>query len=167
MTQLRRLRADETEALRELRLRALREDPGAFAETYEEATARPLEDWASWAADDSRVIVVAIDGDRWVGMVACRLLEAGSSWLTALWVDPTARGRGLGLRLIEAVADWAREQGAAAVELSVTTNNPAAAAFYTRAGFAATGRRRPLPADPSRTEVFLRRPVSPARPRGR
>ena len=156
---VRRLRPGEIEPLRELRLRALREDPGAFAETYEEARARPLEDWASWAADSTRVIVVAIDGDRWVGMVACRLLEPDSSWLTALWVDPSARGAGLGLRLIEAVAEWAHERGAAAVELSVTTNNPAAAAFYARAGFAETGRRRPLPSDPSRTEVFLVRPL--------
>jgi ribosomal protein S18 acetylase RimI-like enzyme len=112
------------------------------------------------------VIVVAVERERWVGMVAGHRRE-GSVWLSALWVDPAARGTGLGLRLVEAVADWAREQGAAAVELSVTTNNAAAAAFYARTGFAETGRRRPLPADPSRTEVFLSRPVSPARPPGR
>ena len=163
MTQVRRLRADETAPLRELRLRAVREDPGAFAETYEEALARPDENWAAWAAS---TVFVAIDGERWVGMVACRPRD-GSTWLSALWVDPSTRGCGLGLRLIEAVADWAREQGSPAVTLSVTTNNEAAAALYARAGFAETGRRRPLPADPSRTEVFLRRPVSPARPRGR
>ena len=72
---LRRLQPDEVEPLRDLRLRALREDPGAFAETFEEARARPPENWASWAADESLVIVVAIDGDRWVGMVAGRLLR--------------------------------------------------------------------------------------------
>jgi ribosomal protein S18 acetylase RimI-like enzyme len=158
---LRRLLTDDAAPLRELRLRALSEDPGAFAETAEEAEARPLEDWAGWIADGSRVIVVAIDGERWVGMVACRLLGGTSSWLTALWVEPGARGAGLGLRLIDAAADWSRERGRAAVELSVTTNNRAAAALYARAGFAETGRRRPLPSDPSRTEVFLSRPVSP------
>ena len=158
---LRRLRADEVEPLRELRLRALREDPGAFAETYEDARDRPLEDWASWAAGASRVIVVAIDGERWVGMVACRRLGPDSTWLTALWVDPTDRGAGLGSRLIEAAADWAREQGAATVALSVTTTHDAAAGLYARTGFTETGRRRPLPSDPSRTEVFLSRPVRP------
>lgn len=156
---LRRLRPDEVEPLRALRLRALRTDPGAFAETFEEARGRPLEDWASWAADESRVIVVAIDGERWLGMVANRRLGADSTWLTALWVDPAVRGAGLGARLIEAAAEWAHEQGAAAVELSVTTNNDAAAGLYARTGFTETGRRRPLPADPSRTEVFLSRPA--------
>jgi ribosomal protein S18 acetylase RimI-like enzyme len=163
---LRRINADEVEPLRELRLRALRENPEAFAETHQEAQARPLDTWASWIATESRVIVVAIDGERWVGMVACRLLEETSTWLTALWVQPGARGTGLGLALIDAAADWAHERGRTAVELSVTTNNAAAAALYARAGFAETGRRRPLPGDPSRTEVFLRR-VSPARPPGR
>ena len=71
------------------------------------------------------------------------------------------RGAGLGLRLIEAVADWAAEQGVETIDLSVTTNNGAAAALYARAGFTETGRRRPLPADPSRTEVFLSRSVRP------
>jgi ribosomal protein S18 acetylase RimI-like enzyme len=163
VTQVRRLRADETAPLRHLRLRALREDPGAFAETYQEAAARPHEDWAAWAAS---TVFVATDGERCIGMVACRPRD-GATWLSALWVDPVARGRGLGLSLIEAVAGWAREQGSPAVTLSVTTNNEAAAALYARAGFAETGRRRPLPADPSRTEVFLRRPVSPARRQGR
>lgn len=158
---LRRLRGDEGEPLRELRLRALRADPGAFAESFEEARDRPLEDWVRWAADRSRVIVVAVDGERWVGMVACRRREPRSTWLTALWVEPEVRGAGLGARLIEAAADWAREQGAETVELSVTTNNDAAAALYARTGFSETGRRRPLPSDPSRTEVFLSRPVRP------
>ena len=156
---LRRLRPDEVEPLRALRLRALRTDPGAFAETFEEARDRPLEDWASWAADEARVIVVAIDGERWLGMVANWRLGADSTWLTALWVDPAVRGAGLGARLIEAAAEWAHEQGAATVELSVTTNNAAAAGLYARTGFTETGRRRPLPADPSRTEVFLSRPA--------
>jgi GNAT superfamily N-acetyltransferase len=163
---IRRAGAADWESLRGLRLRALHEDPGAFAETYDQALARPPEGWQEWAGDESRAIYAAIDDGRWVGMVAGRPRD-DSIWLTALWVDPAARGQGLALRLIEAVADWAREQGAAAVALSVTTNNAGAEAVYARAGFAATGRRRPLPADPSRTEVFLRRPVSPARPRGR
>ena len=83
----------------------------------------------------------------------------GHAWLEALWVDPSVRRVGLGSGLIEAVAAWSRDRGAANLELSVTVGNEAAAALYARAGFIETGRRRPLPADPSRTEVFLSRGI--------
>ena len=160
---LRRVREGDAARLRELRLRALREAPDAFATTFEGASARPPEYWEQWtrAPVEEQVTIVAIDGERWVGMVSGWLLEdfPGSAWLARLWVDPSVRRAGLGLRLIEAIADWAREHGMIALELSVTANNVAAAALYARAGFAETGRRRPLPADPSRTEVFLARPL--------
>ena len=142
----------EAKPLRRLRLRALSAQPDAFADTFADATAA----WAQSATSDEHVTFVAIDGERWIGMVVARRLAAGD-WLEALWVDPGARGAGLGLRLIDAVAAWSREHGAGMLELSVTEANAAARALYARAGFQENGRRRPLPADPSRTEIFLRR----------
>jgi ribosomal protein S18 acetylase RimI-like enzyme len=165
MIEVRRLREGEAALLRDVRLRALREAPAAFATTYEEARAWSPERWDEVL--HSGVTVVATDGERGVGMVSGWIVEGGNAWLARLWVDPAVRGGGVGRRLVEAVADWACERGATALELSVTANNRAAAAFYARTGFVETGRRRPLPADPSRTEVFLSRPLSPARPQGR
>ena len=171
--ELRRVREGEAAQLRELRLRALRDAPEAFADSFEDGRAQPPERWADWtaagAAAKTLVTVVAVDGDRWLGMVVGRLLAdaPGTAWLEALWVDPSARRAGLGSRLIEAVAAWSRESGAASLELSVTVGNDAAAALYAHAGFAETGRRRPLPADPSRTEVFLSRRIAPAPADGR
>jgi GNAT superfamily N-acetyltransferase len=168
---LRRVHEGDAAPLRELRLRALEEASYAFATTFEEASARSAEYWETWTRKpvDEQVTIVAVDGERWVGMASGWLAEEipGRAWLAQLWVDPGVRRAGLGLRLIEAVADWARQRGMFLLELSVTTNNPAAAALYARAGFVETGRRRPLPSDPSRTEVFLSRELSPARPRGR
>jgi ribosomal protein S18 acetylase RimI-like enzyme len=158
---LRRLRPSEAGPLRDLRLRALTEAPLAFAASVGEERRLPPEDWEEWAragaGDGSTVIIVAVESKRWVGMIVGRMLEAETAWLEALWVDPTARGRGLGQRLIEAVADWARERGAARLDLSVTEGNRAASGLYARAGFSPTGRRRPLPADPARIEIFLSR----------
>ena len=159
--EVRRLREGETALVRDVRLRALREAPEAFATTYDEALARPPEHWAEMASGGNQVTVVALDGERGVGMVSGWLLESGNAWLARLWVDPDVRRAGVALRLTEGVAGWARERGATTLELSVTANNARAAAFYARAGFTETGRRRPLPADPSRTEVFLSRPVRP------
>ena len=90
------------------------------------------------------MIVVAIDGERWVGMVAVPAARRPQHLADARCGSTRrVRGTGLGARLIEAVADWAREQGAATVELSVTTNNDAAATLYARAGFAETGPAAP------------------------
>jgi ribosomal protein S18 acetylase RimI-like enzyme len=166
---VRRLRPDEAAQLRDLRLRALAADPGAFAEPLDSARSAPPERWERWAAQRDDAVFVALDGARYVGMAAGAMHRElqGAVWLYALWVEPDSRGNDLGARLIEAVAGWAREQGATRLDLSVTTNNAAAAALYTRAGFGETGRRRPLPGDPSRTEVFLTRPIRPAGPPGR
>jgi ribosomal protein S18 acetylase RimI-like enzyme len=161
--ELRRLRQGEAEQLRELRLRALQDAPDAFAASLDGGRAVPPEAWNEWttmgAVSETQLTVVAVDGDRWLGMVVGRLLpdRPGSAWLEALWVDPGARRAGLGSRLIEAVAAWSRDRGVRTLELSVTENNGPAKALYARCGFVETGRRRPLPADPSRTEVFLSR----------
>ena len=158
---VRRLRTGEAAPLRDLRLRSLREAPDAFATTHAQASAWPPEHWEQWAAapEEEQVTVLAIDGERWVGMASGWLVEdkPASAWLARLWVDPAHRRTGVAFELVDAVAEWARERGKATLELSVTANNVTASAFYERAGFAPTGRRRPLPADPSRTEVFLAR----------
>ena len=161
--ELRRVRDGEAAKLRELRLRALRDAPAAFATTLEEGRAEPPERWTDWSrrgGGETQVTVVAVDGERWLGMVVGRLLADGRAWLEALWVDPSVRRSGIGSGLIEAVAAWSRDRGATSLELSVTEGNEAAAALYADAGFRETGERRPLPADPARIEVFLARALS-------
>jgi ribosomal protein S18 acetylase RimI-like enzyme len=161
--EFRRLREGEAARLRELRLRALRDTPAAFATSLHDARARPWEHWLEatlvGATAATQVTVVVDDGSRWLGMVTGRVLAdpPGSAWLEALWVDPSTRRSGLGSGLIEAVAAWSRDSGAVRLELSVTESNAPARALYADSGFRETGRRRPLPADPSRTEVFLAR----------
>jgi ribosomal protein S18 acetylase RimI-like enzyme len=164
--ELRPLREGEGSQLRDLRLRALQDAPAAFADSFEGGRVLPRRAWAEWARmgapSTTGMTIVAVDGDAWIGMSVGRLLgdAPDAAWLEALWVDPSVRRAGLGSRLIEAVAAWSRDQGARTLELSVTDNNESAKDLYRRCGFAATGRRRPLPADPSRTEVFLSRPLS-------
>lgn len=51
------------------------------------------------------------------------------------------RGRGLGLRLIEATVDAARAAGLERVDLVVYGRNERAAALYRKAGFREIGRR--------------------------
>jgi GNAT superfamily N-acetyltransferase len=45
--------------------------------------------------------------------------EDGIPELISMWVSPAGRGKGIGDRLVQAVAQWARLQGAAALRLGV------------------------------------------------
>ena len=158
-----RLRATEGARLRDLRLEALRESPSAFATSLERARTRPPEYWDQAAteseAGDSRVTLIAVEDQAWVGMAAGFLHddEPDTAGLGALWVSPGFRGAGVGRRLVEAVADWARDRGVALLETSVAAGNKTAVDLFRRAGFLPTGKERPLASNSSLTEVFLGR----------
>ena len=63
-----------------------------------------------------------------------------SAALTALWVDPRYRDRGVGSALVEAVVEWAESHGFSQVLLWVTEVNRNAERLYVHHGFARTGR---------------------------
>ena len=57
------------------------------------------------------VFLLVRNGDTVVGCGAVRRLEAGVGELKRMWIDPGARGRGLGRRLLDALEDAARALG--------------------------------------------------------
>jgi GNAT superfamily N-acetyltransferase len=150
---VRRLSEDEWVTLRSIRLNALRDAPHAFASTYQQEAAWDASAWrravrrAAW--------FLAWDGDEPVGLVAA-FAEPGAPaterHVVSLWVAPHRRGAGVAARLFDAVARWAREDGATSLMLWVTEGNDAADRIYQRLGFLPTGRRQPLPSDPTRRE---------------
>jgi ribosomal protein S18 acetylase RimI-like enzyme len=70
--------------------------------------------------------------------------EKSLAHLYALWVAPDARRLGVGYGLVDAICSWARDRGAAHIELSVTVGNDGATRLYQRMGFEDTGEREPL-----------------------
>lgn len=58
--------------------------------------------------------------------------------LVDVFVDPTARGHGIGAALVRAFCAWADEKGAPRVVLSTATQNTAAQEAFAKAGFRAT-----------------------------
>ena len=56
-------------------------------------------------------------------------------FLGLIFLAPAVRGRGLGTRLMHAVRDHARAQGARALRLAVATQHPDARRLYERLGF--------------------------------
>jgi len=136
---IRRLGPDDWQLFRKVRLAALQEAPYAFGSTFEleveadeESWRRRIVDWARFVADVEGEVAGTVGGGAGE--------FPGSIALTALWVDPRYRGRGVGGALVGAVVDWAAGRGCSQVLLWVTDVNKAAQRLYERHGFARTGR---------------------------
>jgi [ribosomal protein S18]-alanine N-acetyltransferase len=67
---------------------------------------------------------------------------AGEAEILTLAVDPNARRRGTGGRLVQGFFTQAQNHNATTAFLEVAADNFAAIALYLRAGFAEVGRRR-------------------------
>jgi GNAT superfamily N-acetyltransferase len=124
---------------RAIRLASLQEAPHAFGSTYEAEVGASEDSWRHRLSDRTR-FVAEIDGHV-VGTVGAGPGELdGAAALTALWVDPGFRGRGVGSALVDSVVDWAKGQGFNQVLLWVTEVNENAQRLYESHGFARTGR---------------------------
>jgi ribosomal protein S18 acetylase RimI-like enzyme len=158
---VRRISPHEGDRLRDIRLRALQNAPGAFASSFETESARPREAWEEAAGARSvgagAATFVAEVGREWLGLIgafrASERLEIVE--LVSMWVAPEFRGRGVAQSLIEEVVAWGQATGADAVGLGAADGNEAAIAVYERAGFVLTGERAPLPSDSSRDELRM------------
>jgi GNAT superfamily N-acetyltransferase len=140
---------------RDVRLRALRDAPDSFGETFEEVTARPPSYWEeltrSVTEPSRQVMFLAYHGDELLGS-AYGLLDrdrVGVGRVGGMWVEPAQRRRGVGYALLKEVFHWASEHGLKQLGLWAPAHSPAAVSLYTRAGFRQTGERRPFPNNPS------------------
>jgi GNAT superfamily N-acetyltransferase len=161
--EIRRLRAEEWQRWRAMRLDLLKDAPRAFGSTYEETLARPDDSFrehvVSAASSPERAIFVAEEGDRWLACAGGYLEpdEHGQVWLFTVWTRPEARGQGLQRRLGETVMQWARDEGYTTMKLWVTDENDAARACYEKLGFVPNGVRQVMREDI--TESMMSRPL--------
>jgi GNAT superfamily N-acetyltransferase len=152
-----RVRADEWERVRDLRIEAVG-DPAAsiaFLTTPEQELAHDDEFWRARVAraasgDESAQFVAEIDGD-WAGTATVLVRPAGATdhtgrtvYLTradvvGVFVSARHRGQGAIDALLDAAADWVRTLGLTRLTLDVHADNARAQAAYRRAGFAPTG----------------------------
>lgn len=131
--------------MRELRLRALRDSPRAFAQPLSAAESEPPSLWeqriaASLRGDGVQLVATEADG-RFVGLAA-GVPFGHRIRVVSVWVEPTSRGRGVGAELVRAVAAWATGCGLEC-QIEVTPGNDRALALYQRLGFVATGEAPP------------------------
>jgi len=142
---VRRVRPEETDRYREVRLRALAEDPDAFATTHEQALARLPAEWedlvARWTADPAASLWIAeADDGRWVALAAGVRSddEPGTIELVQVWSAPEVRRTGVARRILEAIIAAGRDAAPNGFGLWVASGNDGAARFYESIGFVAT-----------------------------
>ncbi len=145
---IRPLTDEDAEALRALRLRAVRQEPDPFASAYEDERRRTIDDTAAFLRSlrggDGEMLGLFV-GTELLGMVGLRRLEGRRVrhrvTLFSMYVAPEARRRGHARALLGAAIANARMRGGVEqLELTVAATSEAARELYLRAGFTVTGR---------------------------
>src|SRR4051794_1981739 len=176
MAQLRVVGPDDWTAWRELRLTALEESPDAFGSRLADWQGAGEERWRDrltsvpfnvMALDDAQVgpavgaaagAAAGAAGGHAVGMAVGMASgvpgDTSTVELISMYVRRDERGGPVARQLVEAVADWAREQGAEALVLAVRASNDRARAFYRGCGFDDVGLAESEPGEPP--EIAMR-----------
>jgi ribosomal protein S18 acetylase RimI-like enzyme len=138
---LRRLRGPDAAAWRALRLRGLREEPGAFGSAWEEEEPHPL----PWFAERLERHAVLGAGEATLLATAGLLLETAlkhrhKAVLWGVFVAPEARGQGLARLMMRHLIWHAADHGLRDIRLTTSAENRAALALYASLGFVPYGR---------------------------
>lgn len=151
--EVRRARADEWAEQRDIRFRMLTLASDAFGSTADGHSVFNDEDWQAWAEERSQgpdqAMYVALNGDRWVGCVIGSRAEgdSGAARVTAMWVEPESRNRGVGALLLSELSKWAAGSGYNSLWLKVSMANQSAIHLYKSFGFVDTGERSGMKRD--------------------
>jgi GNAT superfamily N-acetyltransferase len=155
---------DDWQAMREIRLQALRDAPAAFGSSYARDAAFEPAEWHRRATRDGSFFaflpgteLAELAGPA--GLAGGYEEEPGVVELISMFVRPQARGHRVGEALVDAVVAWARNRDATSVHLWVTESNKSARRLYERCGFTATAERQPLPSNPALGELGMTRPL--------
>jgi GNAT superfamily N-acetyltransferase len=163
MVELVEVGPDDWRLWRELRHRALAEAPYAFrsALTEWQGDGDREQRWRDRLAIPGSFNVVALVDGQPVGMGSgFPEDEPDVVWLHSMWVDPAARGKGVGDRLVAAIVEWAAKSGARKMMLGVVEGNANAEALYRRHGFAYTGEVNGVMPDGVRRDLAMARPLT-------
>jgi ribosomal protein S18 acetylase RimI-like enzyme len=138
---VRRLRSEDVDLLRGVRLAALEDSPDAFGETLEEARSSDWRARAVAGADlPDRAVFVAVSGVRPIGMVFVRCGSPPQpAFLGGMWVHPEFRRRGVARSLVQQGSHFLRLAGQTEVSLWVTRGRDGVLAFYQGLGFGPSG----------------------------
>ncbi|MFP9193798.1 GNAT family N-acetyltransferase [Natrialbaceae archaeon A-CW1-1] len=112
---------------------------------------RSPEDWDGW--------LVALNDKEVVGAGGGGLTEPNLGEVFVLYVAPSAKRRGIGTRLLEAITKQQLEHGATEQWVSIVPNNKIGKSFYQKHGFESVGEREAYSDTSDRNSLRLKRSV--------
>jgi ribosomal protein S18 acetylase RimI-like enzyme len=133
---IRRLRPDDANCFREIRLEALKANPQAFGSTFEFEDKLDVA-WFAGRLESSHVMGAFRDGEL-VGMAGFAIQQgeknAHKGRLWSMYVRPSSRKLGVGRLLVSTVLNVARDN-VELIQLSVVRENRPARSLYESVGF--------------------------------
>jgi ribosomal protein S18 acetylase RimI-like enzyme len=149
--EIRKLKSSDAEDYVRLRLEALRENPEAFATTYDETVSigheALVQKTAKQLSSQEAFTIGAFVEDRLVGAVTLmrepKTKQRHKGSVFAMYVTPSERGKGIGKRLLQELIERAKRlNGLEQLQLTVVANNEAAVQLYSSLGFEVYGTER-------------------------
>ncbi|MUK87977.1 GNAT family N-acetyltransferase [Ornithinibacillus sp. L9] len=138
--EIKQLKVSDSESLVKIRLESLRNNPEAYSSSYEEVKVQPLELHESRLQSQESFTFGAFDEEQLIGTVALvkenRQKLRHRANIVSMYVIPTKRRLGVGMKLLQAAIEKARildniEQ----LHLTVASENKSAVQLYAQAGF--------------------------------
>lgn len=148
--EIRKPKLEEWESYKNLRLKALKEFPIAFASDYEVAMTKDDEHWKGWIKkseeEKSSFMLFAYLEERPIGMMAAYWEDSPKLThivnLVGVYVDSDFHGQGIGKKLIAAMIEKFKSMNFRKIRLGVTATNENAIALYEKSGFQKVGLRK-------------------------
>jgi ribosomal protein S18 acetylase RimI-like enzyme len=140
-----RLSPQDWRIFKVIRLEALRLEPAAFSSAYAETRTRPDESWRQWLETPRCLVLVALAGERPIGIVGAYLGsedgDASVAFVFGMYVNREYRRQGVGRRLLTSLMDLVLEfPEIAAIRLWVTEERDSARILYESVGFQVVSR---------------------------
>jgi RimJ/RimL family protein N-acetyltransferase len=142
--------------LREMRLAALRESPGAFLSSYSDESAYKEQKWRAefgrgeWTIEVRKDKAIAL-----VGVTQEQSTPPDECYLEYMWVSPSFRRHGVATDLIKNVLRRLLNRGFATIWLWVLDGNEPARRLYEKCGFTSTRLIQRPHRSPSRSEELM------------
>jgi ribosomal protein S18 acetylase RimI-like enzyme len=141
---VRRLTPHDAEAVRAIRLEALKNHPENFGTDHDDEAAQPLDWWRARLAHPAGAGFGAWAGEDLAGIISFGAEQEKKhrhqGGIGSFYVCPAYRGKGVGDALMKAALEEAARR-VEQVTLTVTASNAGAIRLYERHGFETIGRK--------------------------